>query len=99
MGEWHDIHAAWALQGPQRGRKTDTHPNHHRVAHNRAHDRVAHYRTCHNGTCYNGTDHHSTDHHSTNHLPLRSDDETSFPSWSGRVNGGADEPSLTMRAR
>jgi hypothetical protein len=78
VGGWHDIHPAGALQGPQRGRKTDTHPNHHRVAHNRTYDCVAHYRTCHDGTCHlstchlstchHSTNHHSTNHHSTNHI-------------------------------
>jgi plastocyanin len=35
-------------------------------------------------------------HQRTTHLPCRSARETSLPSWSGRVNPGAGEPSLTI---
>ena len=57
MGGWHDLHPARALQGPQRERKTDAYPNHHRVADN--------------GPDRYSTDHYSTDdsthHNSTGH--------------------------------
>jgi hypothetical protein len=70
VGGWHDLHPAGALQGPQRGRKTDTHPyaNHHRAAHERTdHNGTDHDGTDHNSTDHDGTDHNSTDHDGANH--------------------------------
>jgi len=70
VGGWHDLNAAGALQGPQRGRETDTHPhhaNHHRVAHERTdHNSTNYDSTGHNGANNNGANNNGTDRNGTN---------------------------------
>jgi hypothetical protein len=66
VGGWRDLHPAGALQGPQRGRETDTHPypdaNHHCAANEHIdHDGADHDRT------HDGTHHNSTGHDGPNH--------------------------------
>ena len=70
MGGRHDLNAAGALQGPQRGRETDTHPhhaNHHRVAHERTDHNSTHHNSTDDGTHHNSTGHDGPNHDSSNH--------------------------------
>jgi hypothetical protein len=71
VGEWNDLHPAGALQGPQRGRETDTLPyatNHHRGANERTdHDSADDNGAHHNSADDNGAHHNSTGHDRPNH--------------------------------
>jgi len=65
-----DLHPAGALQGPQRGGGTDTHPhhaNHHRVAHERTDHNSTHHNSTDDGTHHNSTGHDGPNHDSSNY--------------------------------